>query len=306
MVVVGCWTALLGSIAPVPIGVLGGVVGSEYTLTAWVLGARTSGRSWWWGFERSSVNVGILACTVAIAVATPDQLADILRVPLGFQVIAAAAALTCSGLERLRRAIEQAGDRSVQVALGDVHTRIAHWLHDEITSSLRLIRLGLHAGTLTSTQVGDELDVLDHRLRMLQLEEMIAAGPVQLAHVLQPFVRLAQAQGVDVIDVPRFDEASAELRGPAGHLAQRALGVLVPNAIAAGAQELSFRITTVAPDRVEVEVEDDAGGFDLAAVPAGRGLDGLRRDLGQGNLTHVRTERGSLVRVAIERTGARR
>jgi signal transduction histidine kinase len=306
MVVVGCWTALLGPVAPVPIGVLGGVVGSEYTLTAWVLGARSSGLSWWVDFQRSSVNIGILACTVAIAVAVPEQVADILRVPLGFQVIAAAAAVTCSALERLRRGIEQAGDQAVQVALGDVHTRIAHWLHDELTSSLRLIRLGLHSGTLTSRQVGDELDVLDHRLRVLQLDEMIAAGPVQLAHVLQPFVRLAQSRGVDVVDVPRFDEASAEVRGPAGRLARRALGVLVPNAIAAGATELSFRITTVEPNRIEVEVEDDAGGFELDAVPAGRGLDGLRRDLGDGNLTHVRTERGSLLRVAIDRTGGGR
>lgn len=156
---------------------------------------------------------------------------------------------------------------------------------------------------MTPEQVGGELDLLDHRLRMLQLDEMIAAGPVQLAHVIQPFVRLAQAQGVDVIGVPRFDEASAELRGPAGRLAQRAFGVLVPNAIAAGAKQVSFRISALEPDLVAVEVEDDAGGFDLAAVPSGRGLDGLRRELGDGNLTYVRTERGSVLRVTIERVG---
>ncbi len=104
----------------------------------------------------------------------PHKAASILRVPIAFQVIAIAAAVTCFGLERLRRGIERAGDQAIHVALGEVHTRIAHWLHDELTSSLRLIRLGLRSGTLTPEQVGGELDLLDHRLRMLQLDEMIA------------------------------------------------------------------------------------------------------------------------------------
>jgi hypothetical protein len=300
--VVGCWTALLGPVAPVPIWVLGAVVGCEYTLTAWVLESRTSGRAWWWSFQRSSLHLGIWVLSIAVAVAYPDQILDLLRIPLCFQVMAAAAAVTCYGLERMRRAADYRSRTAARSAAIDAHERLAHWLHDDLTTSLRFVQLGLGAGRLDADDVAAELDRLDHRLRLRQVEQMLATGTVQLAQIIQPYVRLAQSQGVEVVDVPRFDAASIDLHGAAGRLVQRALGVLVPNAIAAGARHLALRVVTHDPEVLVLEVEDDAGGLDLAAVPAGRGLDGLRREVGEANLTCVATERGSTMRVRVPRT----
>lgn len=298
--VVGCWTALLGPIAPAPIFVLGGVIGCEYTLTAWVLEARTSGREWWWALQRSSVHVGIWVVCIAGAITRPGRIGDLVRIPVSFQVIAAAGAVTCYGLERLRRAVDARARAAAKAAAADAHDRLAHWLHDDLTTSLRFVQLAVRSGESDTEDVAAELARLDHRLRLHQVDEMLATGTVQLAQVLQPYVRLAQAQGVEVVDVPRFDAASTTLHGETGRLMQRVFGVLVPNAIAAGAKQLALRVTTEDAS-LAVEVEDDAGGFDLAVVPAGRGLDGLRDELGQGNLTCVRTDRGSCVRARVPR-----
>jgi signal transduction histidine kinase len=293
---------LLGPVAPAPIWVLGGVVGCEYTLTAWVLETRTSGRSWWWNVQRSSVHLGIWIVSGVVAFANPERIGDVLRIPLSFQVIALAAAATCFGLEQMRAAMEARTDATARASAAEAHERLAHWLHDDLTTSLRFVQLGLNSGKSGPEEVAAELDRLDHRLRLRQVEEMLATGTVQFAQILQPYVRLAQAHGVDVVDVPRFDEASINLEGAAGRLVQRALGVLVPNAITAGAGQLAFRVAAEGPSVVSVEVEDDAGGFDLATVPAGRGLDGLRRQLGGGNLTCVTTDEGSCVRVRVVRS----
>jgi signal transduction histidine kinase len=306
MLVVGCWTALLGPIAPAPIWVLGAVVGCEYTLTAWVLEARTSGRSWWWNFQRSTVHLGIWVVSLLVAVANSDRIGDLLRIPLSFQVIALAAALTCYGLERLRRALDHRTTAIANAAAADAHERMAHWLHDDLTTSLRSMHVRLRSARIDREDVAAELERLDHRLRLRQVDEMLATGTVQLAQILQPYVRLAQAHGVDVVDVPRFDEASTTLEGPSGRLVQRALGVLVPNAIAAGAGQLAIKVATDDPAELSIEVVDDAGGFDLAMAPAGRGLDGLRDELGDGNLTCVATDTGSRLCVRIGRSEERR
>ena len=302
MLVVGCWTALLGPTAPAPIWMLGAVVGCEYTLTAWVLEARTSGRSWWWNFQRSTVHLGIWVVSLLVAVANSDRIGDLLRIPLSFQVIALAAALTCYGLERLRRSLDHRTSAIAHASAADAHERMAHWLHDDLTTSLRSMHVRLRSARIDREDVAAELERLDHRLRLRQVDEMLATGTVQLAQILQPYVRLAQAHGVDVVDVPRFDEASTTLEGPSGRLVQRALGVLVPNAIAAGAGQLAIKVATDDPSELSIEVVDDAGGFDLAMAPAGRGLDGLRGELGEGNLTCVRTDRGSRLRVRIDRS----
>jgi hypothetical protein len=301
MLVVGCWTALLGRTSPAPIWTLGGVVGCEYTMTAWALGLRTGGRSWLRSFEGSSLHVGIWLVSLGAALTNRVRALDLLMVPLTFQVIALAAGITCYGLERLRRAIDYRTKKAARSAATRAHYRLAHWLHDDITTSLRFVRLGVRTGHMTHAEAATELDQLDHRLRLRQLEEMLESGSTQLAEVLQPYVRLAQSKGVEVVEVPRFDAASATLDGTTGRLVQRTLSVIVPNAITAGARQLAFRIEPIDRQHLAIEVEDDAGGFELAAVPAGRGLDGLRRDLGPGKVTCARTDKGSRLQVIIDR-----
>jgi signal transduction histidine kinase len=300
--VVGCWTGLLGPVAPAPIGVLGLVVGCEYTLTAWVLEARTNARAWWLTLQRSSVHVGIWVVCVAGAIVDPGKIGDLLRIPLSFQLIAAAGAATCYLLERLRRAMDYRRAAATRETATEVRQRLAHWLHDDLTTSIGFLQRGLQSGGAGVEDAAAELGRLDHRLRLRQLDEMLATGTVQLAQVLQPYVRLAQAQGVEVVDVPRFDAGSATLHDPTGRLVQRALGVLVPNAITAGATQLALRVRNDGAATLVIEVEDDAGGFDLATAPAGRGLDGLCDELGDGSLSCARTEQGSCLRVHIPLT----
>jgi signal transduction histidine kinase len=66
----------------------------------------------------------------------------------------------------------------------------------------------------------------------------------------------------------------------------------------AGAEEVSLRVTQL-PDRVQVAVEDDGGGFDPDAVRAGFGLTGMReRALLAGGRLWVSSAEGGPTRVA--------
>jgi hypothetical protein len=119
-----------------------------------------------------------------------------------------------------------------------------------------------------------------------------------VAELLQPHVRWAQEREVEVTEVPRFADPTVAIDGEVGRVVNRALEVLVPNAVAAGATHLAFRVV-LAPDDVTVEVEDDAGGFDLTHIPAGRALHALQQELGAGRVTCISTDKGSKVAVKV-------
>jgi hypothetical protein len=298
MVVMGCWTALLGPIAPLPAWPLGSVVGCECILTAWALGVEMSGPAWWWRFQRSSVHGGVvLVCLVAVAVG-PERLGEVLAVFLTFQVITLAAAVTCHGLTTLRGVFDRRDERLRRAALAEGHKRLAYWIHNAVTTPLRDLRLRLQAGELAPAAIVAALERSEHELRLRQIDEVLATGTIELAELLQPHVRRAQESGVVITEVPRLGEDGVTVGGDVGRLVHRALDVLVPNAIAAGAGRLAFRVTTD-PGVVTVEVEDDAGGFDLASVPAGRALHGLQQDLGTDRVTCTRTVAGSRMRVVV-------
>jgi hypothetical protein len=298
VVVVGCWTALLGPVAPLPVWPLGGVLGCECALTAWSLGVDMTGRAWWWRFQRSSINAGIvLACMVVVAVG-PDQAGEVLAVLLTFQVIAVATASTCAGLNHLRRILDQRASRARIDALTDGHKRLAYWIHNAVTTPLRDVRLRVDAGELDTEDVVAALSEVERQLRARQLEEVLETGSVQVAELLQPHVRWAQEREVEVTEVPRFADPTVAIEGEVGRQVHRALEVLVPNAVAAGATKLAFRVV-LAPDDVTVEVEDDAGGFELAEIPAGRALHTLQQEFGPGRVTCEQTATGSKVAVVV-------
>jgi hypothetical protein len=298
MIVIGCWTALLGPLAPFPAWPLGSVVGCECILTAWSLGVEMSGPAWWWRFQGSSVHLGVvLVCVVGVAVG-PERWAEVLAVFFTFQVITLAAAVTCQGLTTMRDIFDRAEEKVRRNALGEGHKRLAYWIHNAVTTPLRDLRLRLAAGEIDQATIVAALERSEHELRLRQIDEVLATGTIELAELLQPHVRRAQESGVIITEVPRFAEAGIEVEGEVGRLVHRALDVLVPNAIAAGAGRLAFRIKAD-PGVVVVEVEDDAGGFDLASVPAGRVLHGLQQVLGPDRVQCIRTVEGSRVCVMV-------
>jgi hypothetical protein len=304
VVVVGCWTALLGPVAPLPVWPLGGVLGCECALTAWSLGVDMTGRAWWWRFQRSSINAGIvLACLVVVAVG-PDQAGEVLAVLLTFQIIALATSATCAGLNLLRGVLQQRDVRVQKEALAEGHKRLAYWIHNAVTTPLRDTRLRVDDGEMDIDDVVAALSDVERRLRARQLDEVLATGSVQVAELLQPHVRWAQEREVEVTEVPRFADPTVAIDGEVGRQVHRALEVLVPNAVAAGATELAFRVV-LDPDDVTVEVEDDAGGFDLTRIPAGRALHSLQQELGAGRVTCVPTDKGSKVAVIVAQDGGR-
>jgi hypothetical protein len=296
---VACWTAVLGHAAPVGAWLIGVVLGCEVVLTGWALGLVMQALPWWRQAELSSVHLGVVVAVVVALVLVPDRARTILSVYLTFQIVVGSAALLVSGMEVVRRRAEnqRAVDRRELEARA--HRQFAHWVHDDVCASLRLVRLRLETGKIDPESVPTELDALDHALRLRQLDEVVASGVVQLAEILQPYVRLAQNEGVQVVDVPRFEQASVTVPPDAARLVQRTLSVLVSNALNADAHELGFRLEPVGRASVLVEIEDDAGGFELDSVPAGRGLDRLRDELGVESLSCERTPRGSRVRVVV-------
>ncbi|HEX8804398.1 MAG TPA: hypothetical protein VF743_09395, partial [Acidimicrobiales bacterium] len=171
MVVVGCWTALLGSVAPAPAWTLGGVLGCESALTAWSLGVRPHGVQWWVRTQLSSIHLGILVASAVVVLLDTDRLVDVLVVLLTFQVIALAAAVSCHLLEQMRAVFEDRDLRLRRRVATAAHRDLAHWLHDEVTSSLRLLRFRLQSEALPPATVRAALDDLDHRLRLRQLQE---------------------------------------------------------------------------------------------------------------------------------------
>jgi signal transduction histidine kinase len=193
---------------------------------------------------------------------------------------------------------EQHRDRElVEAERSRERTRRAHWLHDDVCADLRVTRMRLAAGPMSIDQVAAELDELDHRMRDRQLDELLDGGSVTAVQVLQPTLRKAQDAGILLADVPRYEQASIRIDAAAARVLRRVVGGLVANAMAAGATTLSIRLR---PDgeMVELDVEDDAGGFDLAEVPAGRGLSTIAADTG-GRLVVERTASGSRVTATI-------
>ena len=228
----------------------------------------------------------------------PERLWPVVGVLVAFQVIAFTAGLTCAVVGALRRASADHDAKLSADVTAEAHGHLAYWLHNAVTTPLRHLRLQAQAGQVSLAQVADALDQQERELRRRQLDEELSTGSVQIAQLVQLQVRRAEDQGVRVVEVPRFGEAAPAIEGEAGRLLQRALDILVPNAIGAGARNLGFGIFTEGGG-VVVEVEDDAGGFHLADVPAGRALDALQRDLGPGRVTVTPTEAGARVRVVV-------
>jgi signal transduction histidine kinase len=297
--VAGCWTVLLGTAAPWPAWTIGMVVACEVVLTGWSLGLQPRGRDWWRRLQLSGIHFGIVLVSCAVVVDEPDRAGEVALVWLTFQAIALGLGVTCWGLNRLREIIDRRAERAARARAAAAHTDLSKWLHDHVTSAIHLVRRKAESGDLGPAETAAKLAEIEHHLRARQLEELLTSGTSALGDVVGLYLRFARDNDIDLAEVPIFSDPGRPVGPRTGRLVNRAFGVLVPNAIAAGAGRLAFRVLAE-PGRVVVEVEDDAGGFDLGAAPPGHGLDSLRRDLGNGSLTRVPVHGGSLMRVSID------
>ncbi len=212
---------------------LGMVFGFEAAMSAWSLGIPVRARQWVLDFFRSLVHLVVLVAAVVTAIAGRADVAVLgYAVFVGCVGLACATAATVDNLRELQRGEDA---RLVRATRRSAHREIAHWLHDDVSAHLGLVKLKLQDRAVGASDVARDLDELDHLIRMQQLEELYQSGDVRLAEVLQPHVRRAQHRDVMIDRVPSFEEASLQVGVGVGRQFGRAAAVLTSNAMNAGA-----------------------------------------------------------------------
>lgn len=279
---------------------LGVAAGADAVLGAWALGMRLRPLQWWLQSLTSPAHLGVLGAVVALLITRGDSsmVAAALALYVALHVALVAALITISLLLHLERSIEREVAYEGAHGMAAEHRRLAHWIHDDVCADLQLTALRLTTGHVTAEGVAHELSELDHRLRLRQQQEIIESGQARLAELLQPYVRRAQSAGVRITEVPTLNDASLRVDRPTAELFARSVSTLTSNALSAGATELGIRVMH-GEGLIRLSVVDDAGGFDLDAVPAGRGLDALVQDLGRDHLEVQPYGAGSRVTVTI-------
>ena len=293
------WNSLLAW----PLGI---ALGCDLALTAYALGWRASVAQWWWSFMSSPAHLGVLGGLVGASIAAGE--AGIIRTAVSIYVIiqiwVGLAALTAWSALRMMDIEAMAMEVVRAEAARDLHRRSAHWLHDDICARVRMTTLQVQRGTDSPDDLVGMLDELDFALRLRQLDELIGSGSVRLAEVVQPFLRRAQQHGLVVERVPSYETASTVVGPDTGRQLRHAAAILTANAINAGATRLALDIV-VHGTAIELTISDDAGGFDSAHLPVGRGLWSLREELGHDGLVIDTVSGGSRVTTRVPRYARR-
>ncbi len=277
-------------------------LGVEAALCAWALGFNVEPIRWWTNFLRSPLHMGIVGAVAGSVVylGLEGAVTTVIPIYIVVHLCVLGSAVVARVLDRFHRAIDVRLETEVAAAAASEHRQSAHWLHDDVSAELKLVELKLRNGDYGANEVAGALSDLDHQLRLRQLDELYRSGSVRLAEVLQPFVRNAQSHGITITTVPTFDDASAVVDERLGRLFGRAVSVTSSNAILAGARELGFAVESD-DTTITLSVTDDAGGFDLSSVPAGRGLWQLGQDLGTADISVDPCGDGSTVRIVLRR-----
>lgn len=250
---------------------------------------------------RSGERVGVRAravvalCAVTLVAATAGRVSEPTRLlaPTASAVVAG----WCVSALGSRRAA-----RMVETTRNSERRARAEWLHDTVCAEIRVARLRIADDAIDRRGLDQVLADLEHRVRLQQLDDSMVTGRVRLSEVVQPFIRRLQDHGVAVTKAPTFGESRFEIDEAVGRRLRHTLSVLVNNAILAGARGVSLRVELVG-SIVEVEVADDAGGFDLHQVPAGRALDMLAGEVRSLNVEAGRHGEGIVVKVLIDAVG---
>ena len=283
----------------IPLGVL---AGADASLTIWALGIRPRGRVWVWRFLRGPVHFGALGALLAVAAfgQSLPTLRTLVALYLAMWTGLIVAGLTVVMIDRLGLAVEQGVAEERHDALADERARRAHWLHDDVLSEVHLASLRISAGHASAEQISAELLDLDHRLRLRQLDDMMSAGAPRVYEILQPHLRRAQNLGVQLDHVPTHEVTRIEVDEHSGQLLNRAVSLLTSNAINAGTTRLAINVQVIdGGTRLQLSVTDNAGGFDLAAIPDGRGLSALIEQLGAGSVQRHDAPGGSMMVVSL-------
>jgi signal transduction histidine kinase len=287
--------------AVVPLGVL---AGADASLTLWALGITPRARVWVWRFLVGPVHFGVLGALIAVAVfgGLVPALGTVVGLYLAMWTGLVMAGMTVAMINRLAVAVDDRVDEERHDALADERARRAHWLHDDVLSEVHLASLRISSGSATPEQINAELLDLDHRLRLRQLDDMMSAGNPRVYEILQPHLRRAQNLGVALDHVPTHEVTRLEVDEECGQILNRAVSILMSNAVNAGARRLSIDMQSIdGGTRLQVRITDDAGGFDLATVPVGRGLHSLIDQVGVGAVQRYDVDGGSMVVVTVPR-----
>ena len=282
-----------------PIGVLGGADG---TLTIWVLGASPEPIRWIRRFFFGPLHFGVLGGLVGSSIVLGHRPSTwvlfSLYLAMWVGLIGAGAALLV--LDSISQQLDQnrVTDRA-DIAASEREYR-AHWIHDDVLSEVQLASLRIASGTNSPRDIHNELLELDHRLRLRQLDETFRGGDVHIYEVVQPHLRRAQALNIELQRVPPHEATQRKISEADGRLMSRTISILTSNAINAGTTRLAVDLDpTERDDVVCLSITDDAGGFDLASIPAGRGLSTLIRDLGPNQLSRSDADGGSTISVLL-------
>ncbi len=292
--------ALIGQfrfLAAIPLGLLGG---SDALLTLWAIGVQPAPRQWARRFLFSTVHFGVLGAMLAALFfdAEPSTLSTMLSIYVAMWLGVIVAGIAVLGMNKLSALVDVDRARKEEQVRERERLMRAHWLHDDVLSEV-------HLSTLRLKSVGDldaaraELEELDHRLRLRQLDEVMRGGEPHLYEILQPHLRRIQSLGIQLYRVPPLELTNRRTDSESAQLFHRAVSVLTSNAINADATRLAIDLFEVDGGQISLTVTDDAGGFDLDAVPAGRGLSNLVADLGPDRVRRRDTQNGSAVTVTL-------
>lgn len=282
--------------------ILGVLIGADLTLTLWALGLPGGRRMLLRRFASSPVHLGAIGAALAVLVAgTGPDPRTLGTLYLGVLVALAGTLAAVRVLQSLAVHFEQEFEAHRNDVAARERAHRAHWLHDDVLSEVRLASLRIANGTASVEHINAELLDLDHRLRLRQLEELIRDGTPPAYEVLQPHLRRAQSLGIRLGAVPTHEVTRTVLSEGEATLFNRVLSLLMSNAMNAGASEISVAMRLLV-GAIEVSVTDDAGGFDLDAVPEGRGLHRLIVQLGPDAVRRTATSSGSTVTVRLVHT----
>ena len=194
-------------------------------------------------------------------------------------------------------------------AADQARARWARELHDETLQGLTGVRMVLSAGLARAeaNALRGAAETADAHLaeEMRKLRELIAElrpaalDDLGLGPAIETLAKRQAAIGAFAVDVDVELESELRLDRDTETAVYRIVQEALSNAVKhAGAGQVSLRVRQL-PDRVQVAVEDDGGGFDPEVVRAGFGLTGMReRALLAGGRLWVTSCDGGPTRVA--------